>query len=314
MQKETDTPAPQRDLQSVIEANRQLDAAVASIEEAVWAPSVAPTFSPRPPASIAAHPPTPAPPPVFPAAFSAAAARSEARPPPLRMVAMAPAPVFGMKPAAGPAAPPGPIQAPATVIEDLSAVVGLLQAEAADLRRRRNELLKDIAFLLPWSPKPRPALLADNAPYQVDDAELRDVIQPHWRAISAQAATAEAELAAAREAERNGPAWRRAWLRRTALKTAEDAAEAARQAVETAELIWGSDSVLERRAQMRRQVEEIREAGVATVEGVPELNAAIAATDAALALAATLNERGVRRFERRPNETPTQAMARVVAS
>lgn len=304
MQKETGAPAPQRDVRSVIEANRQLDAAVASIEEAVWAQPVPPVFTPRPPAPIADHAPTAVAPPIFPNA------RADARPPPLRMVAMAPAPVFTMKPAPNPSAPP----APAMVVEDVAAVVGLLRAEAVELRRRRNELLKDVAFLLPWSPKPRPVLKADGAPYQVDDEELRDVIQPHWRAIAAQAAAAEAELADVRAAGRNEPAWRRAWGRRTTLKAAEEAAEAARQAVETAELIWGSDSVIERRGETRRQVEEIREAGVATVEGVPELNAAIAATDAALALAATLNERGVSRFERRPNETPTQAMARIVAS
>lgn len=306
MQKETDSPAPQRDWRSVIEANRQIDAAVASIEEAVWAQPVPPVFTPRPPTPIADHAPTAAVP-IFPNA------RADARPPPLRMVAVAPTPVFTMKPAQQPSPPAAPA-APAVVVEDVAAVVGLLRAEAVELRRRRNELLKDVAFLLPWSPKPRPVLQPDGAPYQVDDEELRDVIQPHWRAIAAQAAAAEAELAEAHAAERNKPAWRRTWRRRTTLKATEEAAEAARRAVETAELIWSSDSVMERRTQTRRQVEDIREAGVATVEGVPELNAAIAAVDAALALAATLDERGVRRFERHPNETPAQAMARAAAS
>lgn len=313
---------PQRDWRSAIDDNRQLDEAVAQIEQAVWAPPAAmqtaamQTAAAPSPAQPAAVPPaqarpTPVPPtpaplaPVFinPAA-PAPSARGDGRPTPLRMVAMSPAPMLNVKPAATPK------PAPAVIVEDLDAVVRNLEAERDGLLRRRRALLADIAFLLPWSPTPRPALVADGGLFQVDDEELRDVIQPHWRAVAAQAAAAAAALAEARESNGDEPAWRRAWRRRSALKAAEDAELAARQALEAAELIWRSDSLNERREQLRRQAEQIRDAGLATVEGVPELDAAIAANGEALALAAALRERGVSQFERRPAETPAQAMAR----
>lgn len=310
--------APQRDWRTAIDDNRQLDEAVAQIEQAVWAPPVAipPAQArpapvappPAPPASASPPPVSPTPVPLAPVfinpAASAPSARGDGRPTPLRMVAMSPAPTLNVKPAATPK------PTPAVIVEDLDAVVRNLEAERDGLLRRRRALLADIAFLLPWSPTPRPVLTADGGLFQVDDEELRDVIQPHWRAVAAQAATAATDLAEARESHGDEPAWRRAWRRRSALKAAEDAELAARQALEAAELIWRSDSLNERREQLRRQAEQIRDAGLATVAGVPELDAAIAANGEALALAAALRERGVSQFERRPAETPAQAMAR----
>ncbi|NYZ15414.1 hypothetical protein HL658_22985 [Azospirillum sp. RWY-5-1] len=295
-------PPPQLDVRRALDANRRVDEAVSALEGALW--RTPPTVQAQVPTQVPTQIPTrtPASAPMRPA-LALTGTMVPFRPSP-RLVPKA-APVEA--PAPDPAPP-----APATRPEQLADIGRALDEEDADLRRRRTALLEGAVFTLPWDPNPRPVLAAagDGTLHRVADEELRDVIQPHWRALLERAAAASADLAAAGTAVERMPGWKRLWSGRAMLRAAEQADVAAREAVEAAELIWNSASILDRRNQMRTIADRAVATAAAAVDGVPAIDRALAELADCRARLADLRRRGMSSLERRPGETRTQALLR----
>lgn len=222
------------------EINRRIDEAVETFERQLRGGAQP---APSPPTMLVAsespHGPIPVPtrPPAGPPGFSLGSVGATVATLPTR-------------PATIPATPTTPH------LVDLRAVDVQLAGEL-DILRARHAEPEALTFPVPWSGAPRRLFVAapDTGllPNPVSDDEIRDVVQPHWRAVHEQAAAADDALLRAREAfDKAGP-FRRFSRARKALAAALRDWDEAALSKEAVDLLWQGDA-------MRRQFDHFRAA------------------------------------------------------
>ena len=279
------------------EINRRIDKAVETFERQLRGGDQPATKLPTEPvASDAPREPMPAPPrpPAAPLGFSL---DSIGAPLPTRSVMI-------------PAAPTPPVHV------DLRAVDTQLAGELDALRASRTEP-EALTFPVPWSGAPRPLFVATPdmglLPNPVSDDEIRDVVQPHWRAVHEQAAAADSALLRSREAfDKAGP-FRRFGSARKALAAAQSDWDEAVMSKDALDLLWQGDA-------MRRQFERFREAAdtafgaaMANANRQNALEAQIAEVERQRGMIAALLDNRVTALRPAPGQTRGQTLEAALA-
>lgn len=314
--------APPCHWQQVIESNRSVDEAVSAIEHAVWGAHPEPKAAapdPMPPSAAFKLAPKQA---VWPIAPVAELRRLDvpapaAPPPPSPSRAVPPLTLVGMataKPAAAPAEPA------AFRERDLDAIAAQLASQLDELKRQRESMVDPatLVFTIPWSTTPRSLLVQDEAsggwhPNPVNDDEIRDVVQPHWRVLYERAQAAEAAAATADEAYRRAGPLRRIGALRRALREAREAAAEADRAKRAADLLWAGDAIRQQAAHSRQLADQSFQDAMKAASNVVQLHADIADLESQQALLAALREVGATTVVQRGDETQTQALERTLA-
>lgn len=291
-----------------VAANRSLDDAVAAYERTLRPDQPRPGSTPRPPAadSGSARPTL--------QAMATLGVPALSHPPIASMPTVkALRPVVVPMPTAGgvrsPGSPGGEIRVP------VDAVAAQIRAGIEALRAQESEAGAR-SYPDPWTGKPRPLYVAGpegaQHPNLFADEDLRDRIQPHWRAIHAAAAEAAAALSEAQAAHSVAGLFRRMGVSRRRLAAAREAEAEARQALEALEAVWSGES-------MRRQFEHDRAVADAAfrqalegVPGGPDLQRRLSALEDERHMVERLAAHGVTSLGARPGETRDQALARAL--
>lgn len=316
------------DWKRAIETNRGIDEAVAHYEQALRADwhrlqdparlrpvEDAPTRQAiratgsfgatplRPAAGLVAAPQSVPPSPAPPASIAPSAA------PPRPVVVPMPPPAAGRNGAGGVPEHRVPVDA---IASQITAAIDALRTRAAGAEA---QVLAD-----PWTGKPRPLFTDGDGengvvrPNPYTDEEIRDRIQPHWRAVR----TAAEETAAAREeAERAFAAanpFRRMGAARRALTAARAAEAEARQSSDALEAIWSGESMRRQFVHDRAVADEAFQRAMEAAVGAPDLDRRLAALEEEQAMTVRLIEHGVSVIGARPGETRAQALVRAVAA
>ncbi|MBP2315835.1 hypothetical protein [Azospirillum soli] len=197
---------------------------------------------------------------------------------------------------------------------DLDTVDAQLRAELDALEAKRAECRapEALAFSVPWSAMPRPLFIADSdgrlVPNPVSDEEIRDIVQPHWRAVHEQANAADSALIESRDAFERAGLFRRLSGARRALTAAQEDWDEATLAKETLDLLWQGESMRRQFEHFRTMADESFKQAMATTGQDDEVTARIVEIERQKAIVAALRAGGVTALEPDPKQTRAQAL------